>query len=156
MKSLLLIALGLMTLNLNSLHAEDFPGLHEPLKTVTEKYLVIQQKLAVDSFDGIAAAASQMKATMAADTSKSFTPDFIKAVDSLAAAANLHDARLAFQQVSNGLIAALAQNQTQTGALHSAFCPMIKAYWVQTDGRTIHNPYYGAAMSDCGEIQRQF
>jgi len=145
-----------MAVSLNLVCAEDFPGLHEPLKTVTEKYLVIQQKLAADSFDGVATAASQIKAAMAADASKSFAPDFVKAVDDLAAAIDLHTARLAFQQVSATLIAALAQNQSQTGALHSAFCPMIKAYWVQTDGRIVHNPYYGAAMPDCGEIQRQF
>lgn len=156
MKLLSLITLALVLIALNSARAEDFPGLREPLKTVTEKYLLIDQKLAADSFDGVTVAASAMKATMAADTSKSFAPDFVKAVDDLIAAKDLHAARLAFQQVSNGLIAALAQSHAQTGSLHSAYCPMIKGYWVQTDGKVIHNPYFGAAMSDCGEIQRQF
>lgn len=157
-----LIALALVLSGLNSARAEDFPGLREPLKTVARDYLVIQQKLAADSFDGLIATATNMKSAMAmripagVPTSLPFESDFFKAVDNLLAAKDLHAARLAFQQVSNGLIAALAQNQAQTGSLHSAYCPMIKAYWVQTDGKVIHNPYYGAAMSDCGEIQRQF
>jgi Cu(I)/Ag(I) efflux system membrane fusion protein len=154
MKSLLVIAALLLGTPL--LRADDFPGLKEPLKTVTEKYLVIQQKLATDSFDGVTTAAAEMKTTMAAAPSGAFTADFAKSVDGLVSAKDLHSARLAFQPVSNELIAALALGQIQTGALHSVFCPMIRGYWVQTDGHTVHNPYYGAAMSDCGEIQRQF
>jgi hypothetical protein len=141
---------------LNQVLAEDLPGLHEPLKTVTKQYLVIQQKLASDSFDGVAPAAADMKKAMVADPAKPFAPDFVKAVDDLAAAKDLHTARLTFQRVSGSFIATLAQNQAQTGSLHSAFCPMVKAYWVQEDGKVIHNPYYGSAMSDCGEFQRQF
>jgi hypothetical protein len=146
----------LVFFNLNQISAEDFPGLHEPLKTVTQRYLVIQQKLAADSFDGVTTTADDMKKIMASDTTKTFDPDFIKVVDTLTVAKDLHTARLAFQEVSNSLIAALARNQVQTGSLHSAFCPMVKAYWIQTDGKVIRNPYYGAAMFDCGEFQRQF
>jgi hypothetical protein len=156
MKIVTLIVAILVFFGLNQIQAEDLPGLHEPLKTVTKQYLVIQQKLASDSFDGVAAAAADMKKALVSDPAKPFAPDFVKAVDDLAAARDLHASRLAFQRVSNSLIAALAQNQVQTGSLHSAFCPMVKAYWVQEDGKVIRNPYYGAAMLDCGEFQRQF
>jgi hypothetical protein len=135
--------------------AQELPGLHEPLVTVTQQYLVVERKLAASSFDGVPAAAAAMKAAMAGAPT-AFEPDFVQAVNQLAAAPDLHTARLAFQGVSNGLIGALAENKAQTGVLHSAFCPMIKAYWVQTDPHKIENPYYGPAMLDCGEIQRQF
>lgn len=156
MKSLLLIAVALVFSCITILRADDLPGLQEPLKTVTHKYLVIQQKLAADSFDGVTATTHDMKTAMAAAPAQTFTPDFMKAVDALAAAKDLHDARVAFQQVSSDLIATLAQNHVQTGSLHSVFCPMRKAYWVQTDGQKIQNPYYGASMLDCGEFQKQF
>ena len=156
MKIVTLLLAALLCFSLDQIRAEDFPGLHEPLKTVTKQYLVIQQKLASDSFSGIATAAADMKKTMVADPAKAFAPDFVKAVDDLAAAGDLHAARLIFQRVSTCFIAALAQNQVQTGSLHSAFCPMVKAYWVQEDGKVIRNPYYGAGMLDCGEFQRQF
>jgi hypothetical protein len=138
------------------LRADDLPGLKEPLKTVVQKYLAVQQKLAGDTFDGVTTAATEMKASVAAAPAQTFTGDFAQAVDDLVAAEDLHAARLAFHPLSNEMIAALAMAQVQTGSLHSVFCPMIKAYWVQTDGHTVHNPYYGASMSDCGEIQRQF
>lgn len=156
MKIGILITAVLAFFSLNQSRAEDFPGLHEPLKTVTQQYLVVQQKLATDSFDGITTTAGDMKKVMAGDTIKTFDSDFIKAVDTLSAVKDLHAARVAFQEVSKGLIAALAHSQVQTGSLHSAYCPMVKAYWIQTDGKAIRNPYYGAAMLDCGEFQRQF
>jgi Cu(I)/Ag(I) efflux system membrane fusion protein len=156
MKVISFVVLALFVCGRPSIRADDFPGLSGPLKVVTEKYLVIQQKLAADSFDGVTAAATEMQTTMAADKTGSFTPDFTKSVDSLVAAKDLHSARTAFEDVSNNLIAALAQNKIQTGALHTVFCPMRKAYWVQMDGKVVHNPYFGAEMSDCGVIQRQF
>ncbi len=152
----LFLASLFVLLGMPSVRALDFPGLHEPLKTVTEQYLIVQQKLAASSFDGVPAAAGAMKTALAGDAGKNFEPDFIQAINHLAAATDLHTARLAFQDVSNGLIAALAQNKIQTGVLHSAFCPMVRAYWVQTDPHKIQNPYYGPAMLDCGQIQRQF
>ena len=162
MKLFPLFALVFVLSGGHALWADDLPGLRDPLRAVTGDYLIIQQKLATDTFDGITATATHMKSAMAmkipsgTPTSLPFEPDFFKAVDNLAVAKDLHSARLAFQQVSSSLIAALAQNQSQTGSLHSAYCPMIKASWVQANGKVIHNPYYGAAMPDCGEIQRQF
>ena len=146
--------MGLFSLSL--IHAEDLPGLHEPLKTVTKQYLAIQQKLTSDSFDGIPAAAKEMKTTMTAPNTKPFEPDFVQAVDALANAKDIHAARVAFQKVSDCFIAALAQNQVQTGSLHVAYCPMVKASWVQADGKAIRNPYYGTAMLECGKFKRQF
>jgi hypothetical protein len=151
----LLAGLGVLIFA-GGLRADDLPGLKEPLRTVVQKYLVVQQKLAGDTFDGVTAAATEMKTAMAAAPAQTFTDDFAQAVDDLVAAKDLHAARLAFHPLSNEMIAALAMAQVQTGSLHSVFCPMIKAYWVQTDGHTVHNPYYGASMPDCGEIQRQF
>ena len=160
MKPYLLLAL--IVLGVTSLHADPLPGLKEPLKTVTEQYLIIEKKLSADSFDGVAAAAAEMKAAMAkplpAGTAASlpFAPDFLNAVDTLAEAKDLHDARVVFSDVSNCLIAALARNGAKTGTLHTAFCSMRKAYWVQTDAKKIENPYYGSAMLDCGEFQKEY
>ncbi len=35
---------------------------------------------------------------------------------------------------------------------HEAYCPMVKASWLQTD-RAIRNPYMGRAMLSCGELK---
>ena len=160
MKPLLLLALAV--LGVTSLRADPVPGLKEPLKTVTEQYLIIEKKLSADSFEGVAAAAAGMKAAMAkpvpagTPASLPFAPDFLIAVDTLAEAKDLHETRVAFSDVSNCLIAALARNGAKTGTLHTAFCSMRKAYWVQTDAKKIENPYYGSAMPDCGEFQKEY
>ena len=136
--------------------ADDVAALQQPLRTVTAQYLVIEQKLAADSFDGVPAAAAEMKKAVDADTTKFFAPEFGPAVNQLAAAKSLHEARVALQPVSSGLIETLALKRIQTGALHAVFCPMVKAYWVQADGKTVRNPYLGSEMLDCGTFGKQF
>jgi hypothetical protein len=148
----LLLALAGVSL----LRAETPSTLSGPLKTVTDEYLLITNKLAADSMDGVPAAAAAMKSAVATAPAGTFSPDFSHDVSQLAAAVDLGSARSALQPVSNALIATLTQDQVQTGQLHSVFCPMVKAYWVQADGKTVHNPYTGSAMSDCGAFQHQF
>lgn len=130
--------------------------LQEPLKTVVNDYLAIAQQLSNDSIDGVSAKAADMKKVVEADAGKTFQPDFAKAVDQLAAAPDLHSTRIALKPVSTLLIAALARDHAQTGMLHAAFCPMVKAGWLQEDGKALHNPYMGTMMPDCGTFQEDF
>jgi hypothetical protein len=138
------------------LRAEAPAGLTGPLKTVTDGYLLIAGKLATDSMDGVPAAAAATKIAVENAPAGTFSPAFAHAVGQLAAATDLHSARVALQPVNSELIATLAQDHIQTGQLHSVFCPMVKAYWLQGDGKTVRNPYMGGEMSDCGAFQRQF
>jgi hypothetical protein len=148
----LFFAVGAMTL----VRADDLPGLKEPFHTVVGKYLFIEEQLAVDSFDGVPAAAAAMKQAADEDKTGAFETGFDPAVGKLAAATDLHTARIALEPVSGMLVASLAEHRIQTGALHSLFCPMVKAYWLQTDGKAIRNPYMGSVMPDCGTFEKQF
>jgi hypothetical protein len=130
--------------------------LKEPLKTVTTDYLVIQMALAADSVKTVPAAAAEMKKAVDDDKGKTFDTEFSRDVDKLVAATDLHTTRLAFAPLSDKFVAILATNHVKTGQLHSAFCPMVKASWIQQDGKTIHNPYMGSMMSDCGAFRQQF
>ena len=40
-----------------------------------------------------------------------------------------------------------------TDGVKLAYCPMVKASWLQK-GDTIRNPYYGSAMLECGEFRK--
>jgi hypothetical protein len=133
----------------------DLSGLHEPFRAVVQNYLLIQQKLVADSVDGVPAAAAAIKQAVEADPGKTFGPDFSRELDQLAAAPDLHATRLAFAPLSETLIDVLAKNHIRTGVLHSAFCPMIKAYWLQP-GAAIQNPYMGSQMPDCGSFRDQY
>jgi hypothetical protein len=133
----------------------DLSGLHEPFRTVLQNYLLIQEKLVADSVDGVPAAAAAIKQAVEADPGKAFGPDFAQQLDRLSAAPDLHATRIAFAPLSETLIDVLAKNHIQTGVLHSAFCPMVKAYWLQP-GAAIQNPYMGSQMPDCGSFQTQY
>jgi hypothetical protein len=131
-------------------------GLSEPFETVTEQYLLIHDKLVIDNFDGVTAAAQAIRKAVAADPHKSFPPEFAQAVDQLAAAKDLHAARLAFKTVSIQLIDAFRLAKTSTGSLYEVFCPLSNGYWVQSDPKTAHNPYFGKARENCGDTVAHF
>jgi hypothetical protein len=131
-------------------------GLTEPFETVTEQYLLIHDKLVTDNFDGVTAAAQAIQKAVAADPHKSFPPEFAQAVDQLAAAKDLHTARLAFKAVSIQLIDAFRLAKISTGSLHEVFCPLANAYWVQSDPKAAHNPYFGKARENCGDTVANF
>jgi membrane fusion protein, copper/silver efflux system len=78
--------------------------------------------------------------------------------DSLVAVINANDLpsqRQHFESFSDALTEAVrAFGVEQTGAVYRALCPMVqgrKGYWLQPQ-RDITNPYFGAAMLTCGEI----
>ena len=131
-------------------------GLSEPFETVTEQYLVIHDKLVTDNFDGVTAAAVAMQKAVAADPHKTFPPEFSQAVDQLAAAQDLHTARVAYKTVSIQLIDAFKLAKISTGTLHEVYCPLASGYWVQTDPKTAHNPYFGKARENCGDTLANF
>ena len=131
-------------------------GLSEPYETVTEQYLIIHDKLVTDNFDGVTAAAQAIQKAVAEDPHKTFPPEFAQAVDQLAAAKDLHVARLAFMTVSIQLIDAFKLAKINTGTLHEVYCPMASAYWSQSDPKMAHNPYFGQAMENCGDTVANF
>jgi iron complex transport system permease protein len=51
-----------------------------------------------------------------------------------------------------GLIKYLADNKAGKGTYHEAYCPMVKASWLQTE-KNITNPYMGKAMLTCGVLK---
>jgi len=53
------------------------------------------------------------------------------------------------------LIAIAPPTDPATPSIREAYCPMVKASWLQT-GETIANPYMGRAMLDCGSVTRTY
>ena len=135
--------------------ADPIADLHGPIKIAATQYLTIESLLAADKFAGIPQATATLKDAVASDPTRALDKDFdAPTINVMSQATDLHSARLAFKALSDSMIAALVHNQIKTGQLHSAFCPMIKAYWVQENGETIRNPYYGSAMPDLRRVSR--
>jgi len=133
-------------------HAADSPALMEPVKSVLDHYLMIQTELAKDSLKGVGEQASAIAKAVKGDDMKMLSPAVAKQAETLAKAKDLKGAREAFKPLSASLVKYLADNKAGKGTYHEAYCPMVKASWLQT-GKDITNPYMGKAMLDCGVLK---
>ena len=79
-------------------------------------------------------------------------PDVTKEAETLAKAKDLKAAREAFKPLSASLVKYLADNKAGKGVYHEAYCPMVKASWLQK-GTDIKNPYMGMEMLTCGKVK---
>ena len=119
---------------------------------VVGPYLAIQSALVNDDLAPVAAAAKslQKSAGRLGGDGKALAAAAAKTAD----ATSLEAARAAFGDLSTALIAYADNTKQPIEGKIVAFCPMVNKSWVQADG-TIANPYYGKAMSTCGNSTRK-
>jgi hypothetical protein len=119
------------------------------MKSVVSAYLMIQDRLAGDTIDGIKGPAKQIVAE--ASKMGEHGAALLTAGKAVEAAPDLKAARDAFGPLSDAVIAA-AKGQ-DIGEAKVAFCPMVNRSWLQKE-TTIRNPYYGSSMLTCGEFRQ--
>src|SRR6266850_960249 len=148
--SRLLVALAVMDVPFAGFSEEKKADpLMEPVKSVLDHYLKIQTELAKDSLKGVDEHAGAIAKAVKADDMKILSPDVAKEAETLAQAKDLKAARTAFKPLSASLVKYLADNKAGKGTYHEAYCPMVKASWLQTE-KNITNPYMGKGMLTCG------
>src|SRR6266446_8742978 len=135
-----------------AVRAADGSAMMEPVKSVYDHYLKIQTELAKDSLKGVDEHANAIAKAAKGDNMKMLPSDVATQAEALAQAKDLKAAREAFKPLSTSLIKYLADNKAGKGAYHEAYCPMVKASWLQTD-KNIKNHYLGKAMLGCGELK---
>jgi len=151
----LFVAAVLMVLPLAGSAAEkkgDESALMEPVKSILDHYLMIQTELAKDSVKGLDEHANAIAKAVRGDEMKMLSPDVAKQAETLAKAKGLKAARTAFKPLSASLVKYLADKKAGKGAYHEAYCPMVKANWLQK-GTGIKNPYMGKEMLGCGTLK---
>src|SRR5712671_3362482 len=151
----LFLALGVILSPLAAICAEAKKGdsaLMEPVKSVLDHYVKIQTELAKDSIKGVDEHANAISKAVKGDDMKMLPAEVAKQADTLAQAKDLKAARQAFKPLSASLVKYLADNKAGKGVYHEAYCPMVKASWIQT-GNAIKNPYMGKQMLSCGELK---
>jgi hypothetical protein len=149
-QSRLLIAATLIALPLTSFAEEA--ALMEPVKSVYDHYIAIQTDLAKDSVKGLDEHANAIAKAVKSDEAKMLSPDIAKQAETLAKAKDLKAARAAFKPLSTSLVKYLADTKAGKGTYHEAYCPMVKASWLQK-GTDIKNPYMGKEMLTCGTLK---
>lgn len=129
-------------------------------------YEAIRVQLVQDSTEGVAEPAKKLREaleTLRADLSaesagvpadklaevESLLPEAIEAAKKLEKAEGIEPVRGAFYELTKPLV---RWRQASGGGPVVAYCPMKKQSWLQPDGDTIGNPYYGQMMATCGEI----
>ena len=151
----LFVAIAAMAVPLAGFSAEQRKGgdaLMEPVKSVLDHYLAIQKDLAKDSIKAVDEHAAAISKAVKADEMKMLSPDVATQAETLAKAQEIKAAREAFRPLSASLVKYLADNKAGVGTYHEAYCPMVKASWLQT-GKAIKNPYMGKQMLSCGELK---
>ena len=127
---------------------------------LVSSYLTIQQRLAQDQSEGVAAQFAQVRQSAQAlsDGGNAQLQAKAEAVAEAAQAQpeNLEQARAAFKELSAaviGLTQVAAPSDRAASALYVANCPMASASWLQTS-KQIVNPYMGQRMLRCGSVQQ--
>jgi hypothetical protein len=122
-----------------------------PVDSMVDRAVAIQVSLSHDKMDGVSANATGI-ATDAASLGKS-GEKIVAGAMALQKAKKIDEARTAFGQMSEALVAYLdAQKQKPGNGVRVAYCPMVRKPWLQKDG-AIQNPYYGASMLTCGSFK---
>ena len=105
------------------------------------RYIAAQEALADDNFTG----AQQALKSMADEATESLSP----LASAAAGSGDIETMRAAFKPLSEAIIG----GEIPEGYVR-AFCPMADgdrgASWVQKDGSSLMNPYFGASMLHCG------
>jgi hypothetical protein len=140
-----ILAIALLSVS-TTLHASD------AMKAIADSYLKIQSQLVNDKVDAVKPAAQAIvdQASRMGDAGR----EIEKTAKAMTQATDLKTARDAFGPLSDAVIAAAkADGWKDLSGLKVAYCPMAKQSWLQKEA-TIRNPYYGTAMSTCGEFQK--
>ena len=153
MKTIVVVVTAALGLLVNpAARAADNPALMEPVKSVYDHYLKVESALASDSVKGVDEHANAIAKAVRGDDMKMLPADVAQEADRLATAKDLKSAREAFKPLSASLIKYLTDNKVAKGTYHEAYCPMVKASWLQTE-KAIKNPYMGKSMLTCGELK---
>jgi hypothetical protein len=125
------------------------------VEQLLDQYYVIQKSLALDSTNGVAAAAAQLTklGRQAAGAEPQAKAKLLALADAATKfqAADVKSARGGFGELSDKLIAFLQATGAKRNPPYQFFCPMVKKNWLQADKET-RNPYYGSAMLKCGDL----
>jgi hypothetical protein len=119
--------------------------------SIIEPYLKIHDALADDRLDAVQQNAGAI-ATAAASLGAAAAPIDTAAVQ-LASAGDLNAARDRYGVLSDAIVAYMKGSKiAPPDGVRTAYCPMVRRPWLQK-GDTIANPYFGKAMSTCGDFR---
>lgn len=132
------------------------------LQPVLEQYMNVKDALVKSDAVRTAAFATQLVKTIKGITASGLQPAerkafenqqaaLVKAAEKISKATDLVKQRDAFATLSTGMWKIVKVAESITVTVYYQYCPMKKGYWLSLEP-AIKNPYYGAGMLDCGNI----
>ncbi len=112
------------------------------LKSVMDHYVNIQNALARDSMENVAANANALVALARDGNIEGLPASAADEAAALAETRRLSKARQAFKPLSSSVIACLKAHPDHSGTYYEFYCRPAKASWLQT-GNMAMNPYLG-------------
>ncbi len=151
--------------------AADVPAtFKQQLGEVLDRYFKLQDALARDDFKSAKTIGPQLERAVKQVDMKPLDDEahaiWMRILDTMNGglskilkADDITDIRTGFEPISVGLTEAVAKLGVQTaGPIFEMYCPMAfddkGATWLQKD-EDLRNPYFGAAMMKCGEVNRR-
>ena len=128
--------------------------------SIPDEYLIIQRALAEDSTEGVVEASSRivevahgldLPAASAEQGARSdeWSRSVMGSARALQSAGNLPGMRQEFKTLSQYMVT--WARKAEPSGIAVIQCSMAPGTWLQ-EGAKVHNPYYGAKMSRCGEV----
>jgi hypothetical protein len=139
------LTIAMVMASVGSMTAAELP------KALIDPYLQVQVALSTEKMDGVAASAKAME-TAAGALGKD-AEAIVAGAKKLGAAKDIATARIAFGDVSEGVVTYAEKTKSDLAGLRIAYCPMANKPWLQRENE-IKNPYYGNAMLTCGSFKK--
>jgi hypothetical protein len=132
------------------------------LQPVLEQYITIKDALVKSDAVRTAAFAGQLVKTINGITVEGLQQEerkafekqkagLVKAAEKISKSGDLEKQRAAFSTLSTGMWNLVKVAESITVTVYYQYCPMKKSYWLSLEP-VIKNPYYGADMLVCGNI----
>lgn len=132
------------------------------LQPVLDQYITVKDALVKSDAVRTAAFAGQLVKTINGITAEGLQKEerkafekqkagLVKAAEKISKSGDLEKQRDAFATLSVGMWNLVKVAESITVTVYYQYCPMKKSYWLSLEP-AIKNPYYGASMLTCGNI----
>lgn len=132
------------------------------LQPVLEQYITVKDALVKSDAVRTAAFAGQLVKTINGITAEGLQKEerkafekqkagLVKAAEKISKSGDLEKQRDAFAALSTGMWSLVKVAESISVTVYYQYCPMKKGYWLSLEP-AIKNPYYGADMLNCGNI----
>ncbi|WP_419870786.1 DUF3347 domain-containing protein [Chryseobacterium sp. CT-SW4] len=126
------------------------------VSTLYKDYIAIKTSLSSDDADKASRSAQEF--IKSASSVKTLPENKLKALtkdaDVISKTKNIKNQREAFQRLSGNMIALTKEFKLSAQPVYVQHCPMKNADWLSNE-KQIVNPYYGKAMSSCGNVKTE-